>query len=140
MIRILIVDDSNTIRTILKELAGADPEIEVVGEAINGLEAIEMTRRLKPDLITMDVAMPEMDGLEATRRIMAENPTPIIVITAKSNYQEMNVAFEAIAAGALDVLAKPKGFGFEPPNWEMEFIQKVKNLVNVTPRADSHGE
>ena len=135
MIRILIVDDSNTIRLILKELLGADPEIEVVGEAVNGLEAIDMTRRFKPDLITMDVAMPVMDGLEATRRIMRENPTPIIVVTAKSNFQEMNVAFEAMEAGAVDMLAKPTGFGLEPPNWETEFLQMVKMLVNVKPKA-----
>ena len=137
MIRILIVDDSKTIRLILKELLDADPEMEVVGEAANGLEAIDMTCRLKPDLITMDVAMPVMDGLAATRRIMQENPTPIIVVTAKSNYQEMNVAFEAMEAGALDVLAKPKGFGLEPPTWETEFLEMVKTLVNVKPKATS---
>ena len=138
MIRVLIVDDSNTIRMMLKELLNADPEIEVVGEAVNGREAIDMTRRLKPDLITMDVAMPVMDGLAATRRIMKENPTPIIVVTAKSNFQEMNVAFEAMEAGALDVVAKPKGFGLEPSNWETEFLQKVKSLVNVKVKAISY--
>ena len=137
MIRILIVDDSKTIRVILKELLDADPEIEVVGEAVNGLEAIDMTLRLKPDLITMDVAMPVMDGLAATRRIMAENPTPIIVVTANTNFREINVAFEAIQAGALDVLAKPEGFAFEPPNWETEFLLKVKSLVKVKPNATS---
>ncbi len=137
MIRVLIVDDSNTIRTILKELLNADPEIEVVGEAADGRIAIDMTRRLKPDLITMDVAMPVMDGLAATRRIMGENPTPIIVVTANSNFQEMNVAFEAIAAGALDVVDKPEGFGLEPPTWETEFLKKVKGLVNVRPKATS---
>ncbi len=137
MMRIMIVDDSNTIRTILRELLNQDPEIQVAGEAENGEEAIEMARRLKPDLITMDVAMPVMDGLEATRRIMLENPTPIIVVTAKSNFQEMNVAFEAMEAGALDVVAKPKGFGLEPPNWETEFLEKVKALVSVTPRASA---
>jgi len=138
MIRVLIVDDSNTIRMILKELLSGDPEIEVVGEAVDGQGAIDMTRRLKPDLITMDIAMPVMDGLAATRRIMEENPTPIIVVTAKSNFQEMNVAFEAMEAGALDVVAKPKGFGLEPPNWEIEFLQKVKSLVNVKPKVTSH--
>jgi len=137
MIRVLIVDDSNTIRMILKELLNNDPEIEVVGEAVDGQVAIDMTRHLKPDLITMDVAMPVMDGLAATRAIMEENPTPIIVVTAKSNFQEMNVAFEAMEAGALDVLGKPKGFGLEPPTWENEFLQKVKSLVNVKPKATS---
>ncbi|MCG6882114.1 MAG: response regulator [Deltaproteobacteria bacterium] len=137
MIRVLIVDDSKTIRMMLKELLNADPEIEVVGEAVDGLGAIAMTRSLKPDLITMDVIMPVMDGLAATRRIMEENPTPIIVVTAKSNFQEMNVAFEAMEAGALDVVTKPSGFGLEPPNWETEFLQKVKSLVNVKPKATS---
>ena len=135
MIRVLIVDDSATIRIILKELLNNDSEIEVVGEASDGGEAVEMAAKLRPDLITMDVAMPEMDGLEATRRIMREHPTPIIIVTAKTNYKELNVAFEAIQAGALDVLAKPAGFGLEPPSWETEFIDKVKTLSRVTPRA-----
>ena len=139
MIRVLIVDDSNTIRVILKELLNRDPEIEVAGEAVNGQEALDMTLRLKPDLITMDVAMPVMDGLQATRRIMTELPTPIIVITAKSSYREMNVAFEAMDAGALDVLSKPKGFGLEPPTWETEFIKKIKSLVHVKPKATRRG-
>ncbi len=135
MIRVLIADDSNTIRMIFKALIDADPRMAVVGEATNGREAVSMTRSLKPDLITMDVAMPVMDGLEATRRIMGEVPTPIIVVTAKSNYQEMNVAFEAMEAGALDVLAKPAGFGLEPPTWEMEFLQKIRRLAEVRPKG-----
>ncbi len=135
MIRVLTVDDSNTIRMILKELLNADLDIEVAGKAEDGRAAIDMTRRSKPDLITMDVAMPFMDGLEATRLIMEENPTPIIVVTAKSNFQEKNVVFEAMEAGALDVVAKPEGFGLEPPTWEMEFLEKVKTLVDVNPKT-----
>ena len=123
MIRILIVDDSDTIRMILKELLNADPEIEVVGEAADGRAAIDMTHRLKPDLITMDVAMPVMDGLAATRRIMEENPTPIIVVTAKSNFQEMNVAFEAMEAALLMCWPNPKGSVLNHPPGRPNFCK-----------------
>jgi two-component system chemotaxis response regulator CheB len=135
MIRVLIVEDSPTTALILQALLDGDPEIEVVGMAENGKEAVEMTRRLKPDLITMDVAMPVMDGLEATRQIMTHHPTSIIMVTAQADNRELNVVFEAMGAGALDVISKPEGFGLEPPEWESEFLLKVKELGKVEPQA-----
>jgi two-component system chemotaxis response regulator CheB len=134
MIKVLIVEDSPTVATILQALLDNDPDISVVGQAKDGKEAVNMARELHPGLITMDVAMPVMDGLEATRRIMAENPTPIIIVTAQTNSKELNVAFEAMQAGALDVVAKPEGFGLEPPQWETEFLAKVKKLAQVEPK------
>jgi two-component system chemotaxis response regulator CheB len=74
MIRVLIVEDSPTSRAWLKQLLGEDPEIQVVGQAVDGQQAVDMAARLQPDLITMDVVMPDMDGLEATRQIMARWP------------------------------------------------------------------
>ena len=99
MIRILIVDDSATIRTLLKAIFESDPEMLVVGMASNGVEAAAQTALLKPDVITMDILMPVMNGFEATRRIMAENPTPIVVVTSHVDSVELNTTFNAIKAG-----------------------------------------
>ena len=76
-----MVDDSPTSRRLLVEILRADAGIEVVGEAADGLEAVEMVKRLCPDIVTMDVQMPSLDGFAATKRIMVEAPTPILIIT-----------------------------------------------------------
>jgi two-component system chemotaxis response regulator CheB len=135
MIRVLIVEDSPTERGLLVHLLEEDPEIRVVGQAADGQQAVEMAARLQPDLITMDVVMPDMDGLEATRHIMAQRPTPIVIVTARADSPELNVAFEAMKAGALDVVAKPTGFGEEAGgDWGRELVAKVKALAGVRPR------
>lgn len=132
MIRILIVDDSATIRTLLKAIFESDPEMLVVGMASNGVEAAAQTALLKPDVITMDILMPVMNGFEATRRIMAENPTPIVVVTSHVDSVELNTTFNAIKAGALDVIAKPVGQAyheFEP--MRSRLIDTVKLMAGV---------
>jgi two-component system chemotaxis response regulator CheB len=75
-IRVLVVDDSPTSRLLLVAILRADAEIEVVGQAADGVEAVEMVKRLRPDIVTMDVQMPKLDGFAATKRIMVEAPTP----------------------------------------------------------------
>ena len=80
LIRVLIADDSLLIRTVLRDLLAADPQIEIVGEAGDGRVAVEQTARLKPDLVIMDVIMPGMDGLEAVAEIMASTPVPILML------------------------------------------------------------
>src|SRR5690242_16142616 len=84
-LRVLVVDDSSTQRAILIALLGGDPGLEVVGWAGNGEEAIREAARLKPDVITMDLQMPVMDGLEATRHIMHETPVPIVMVTSTAS-------------------------------------------------------
>ncbi len=109
MIRVLVADDSATVREYLAYLLGEDPAIEVVGTARDGVEAVEQAQRLKPDIIVMDVHMPRMSGYEATRQIMERVPTPIVMVSASSSRDEATAAFEALKAGALTVVDKPGG-------------------------------
>ena len=98
-----------TVRQRLVELLGSDPELEVVGEASDGQQAIELCQQLRPDVITMDMMLPVMSGLAATEYIMAHCPTPILVVSASTNRGELFKTYEALAAGAVDVLEKPPG-------------------------------
>jgi two-component system chemotaxis response regulator CheB len=107
MIRVLIVEDSPTLRMLLKTILESDPEIAVIGMAASGEEGVRQALVLKPDLITMDVHLPGMDGFAATRRIMEEQPTPIIIVSSSVDQHEVMTTFNAIQAGALDVLQKP---------------------------------
>ncbi len=109
MIRVLVVDDSTTTRALLTAILQSDPMIRVVGQAVNGIEAVRLTQDLKPDLITMDIRMPEMDGLEATARILEVCPTPIIVVSMGVNDPDLKISFNALKVGALDVVEKPVG-------------------------------
>src|SRR5919106_5961465 len=102
--RILIADDHGLVRDGFKRLLGYDEGLEVVGEASNGREAVELCRRLKPDLVLMDVRMPEMDGLEATRAIKAEQPYVIVLVI--SLYRNPDYLLEAIEAGAAGYILK----------------------------------
>lgn len=108
MIRILVVEDSPTARALLVEMISQAEDLRVVGEAKNGIEGIEMARQLRPDLITMDIQMPGLDGFEATKRIMVECPTPIVLISSL-NVTDVQISMDALRAGALAVLPKPAG-------------------------------
>ncbi len=109
MIRVLIVDDSATCRLLLATMLATDPEIAVVGEARDGIEAVELTKLLRPDVVTMDVRMPRMEGFEATRQIMIEAPTPIVIVSSAVDPTDVAVSMQALRAGALTILAKPSG-------------------------------
>ncbi|MEU4692896.1 chemotaxis-specific protein-glutamate methyltransferase CheB [Actinoplanes sp. NPDC023714] len=108
MIRILIVEDSVTMRHHLREALAADPDLQVVGEAVDGEHAVQLVARLRPDVITMDMMLPGISGLAATEHIMAEHPTPILVVSS-ADRQELFSTYNALAAGAVDVLEKPRG-------------------------------
>src|ERR1700709_2718609 len=105
-VRVLVVDDSITVRGRIREVIESDPELEIVGEAADGKAAIEKCRALRPDVITMDMMLPEMSGLAATEYIMAHFPTPILVVSSSFNRGEIYKTYEALAAGAVDVLDK----------------------------------
>lgn len=109
MIKVLIAEDSPTIRALLKMMLESSDDIEVIDTAANGREAVTKTVQQKPDLITMDIRMPVMDGFEATKEIMRLAPTPIVVVSASVNSDDLNITFNAIQAGALDIVEKPRG-------------------------------
>jgi len=104
-VRVLIVDDSGFFRRRLTEIFATDPGIDVVGTAANGQEAVDQVPRLKPDVITMDIEMPVMDGITAVRRIMASRPTPILMFSSLTT-EGATATFEALEAGAADFLPK----------------------------------
>ena len=106
-VRVLVVDDSGFFRRRLKEMLSSDPRIEVIGEAVDGQDAIDKARSLNPDVITMDIEMPVMDGITAVRRIMASKPVPILMFSSLTQ-QGAKATFDALDAGAVDYL--PKNF------------------------------
>lgn len=107
MKRALIVDDSAICREILRAILEEGGHFEVVGEAASGSEALELVARVRPHLVTLDVRMPGMDGLEVLSRLMAEHPCPVLVVTDLPTGPDGGVAFEAVRRGALDVARKP---------------------------------
>ncbi|HOE15885.1 MAG TPA: chemotaxis-specific protein-glutamate methyltransferase CheB [Syntrophorhabdaceae bacterium] len=132
MIKVLIVDDSPTAREYLAYLINSDGSMKVVGTACDGVEALELAKKERPDVITMDINMPRMNGLEATRRIMEEAPTPIVIVTASWDIRDVQTTFITIEAGALAVLERPKGVGYE--NHETaagEFVNTVRLMSEV---------
>jgi two-component system chemotaxis response regulator CheB len=136
--RILVVEDSSTVRKRLVDIVASDPEVELVGEAEDGKRAIEACLRYRPDVITMDMMLPVMSGLAATEYIMAHCPTPILVVSASTNRGELFKIYDALAAGAVDVLEKPTGTEAEGV-WEHRFLSTVKLVARIRvithPRA-----
>jgi two-component system chemotaxis response regulator CheB len=108
MIRVLVVDDSASVRAVLKRFFSRTEDIQVVGEAADGEQAVQSVLDLSPHVVVMDLLMPVLDGYQATERIMAVRPTPIIVLSSRANRNQMQTAFEAIRRGALEVLPKPE--------------------------------
>jgi len=108
LIRVLVVDDSILMRTILTDVINVPGEIIVIGTAKNGIEAVAMVKDLSPDVVTMDVEMPKMDGITAVRTIMREKPTPVIMLSALT-HQGARETMTALAAGAFDFVPKPSG-------------------------------
>jgi two-component system chemotaxis response regulator CheB len=108
-IRVLVVEDSAVIRQLLEHIIGADPRLEIAAVVASGEEALKVLNALSPDVISMDIRLPGMNGLEATRRIMSEKPTPIVVVANSIESEDFNITVNALNAGALTVLEKPAG-------------------------------
>jgi two-component system chemotaxis response regulator CheB len=129
-IRVLVVEDSLTVRKRLVEVLSSDPELAVVGEAEDGRRGIELCQRIRPDVVTLDMMMPVMTGVAAAEYIMAYCPTPILVVSASTNRGELFRTYDALAAGAIDVLDKP--IGTEPDGeWEARLRRTVKLISKI---------
>lgn len=127
-IRILVADDSITVRKRIVEALASQPDFEVVAEAADGREAIEACQRLRPDAMTLDMMMPVMTGLAATEYIMAYCPTPILVVSSSFNRGELFKTYDALAAGALDVLEKPCGEGV---GWDQQLVAALRMAARI---------
>ena len=128
-LKVLVVEDSRTVRHMLVSLINQTADMLVVGEASDGSEALDQVTKLGPDVILMDVVMPKMDGLEATRQIMQTRPTPIVLISATLGSSETELAFKAIKAGALTVLPKPSASN--TPQEISSLLSTVRGMAGV---------
>jgi two-component system, chemotaxis family, protein-glutamate methylesterase/glutaminase len=137
-IRVLVVDDSLTLRRYICDVLASDPDFDVVGEAEDGKRAIELCERLRPDVMTLDMVLPIMSGQAVTEYVMAHFPTPILIVSASTNRGELFKSYEALAAGAVDVLEKAGGADAGGA-WEARLRSTVKLVSRIKvithPRA-----
>ena len=141
-IKVLIVDDSGFTQEVLKTILEKDSAIQIIGMAEDGKKAIELTQKLKPDVVVMDINMPVMNGFEATEHIMAYCPTPILILSSVIDKEGIFTTFNALAAGAVDVMEKPSML---PSNsWsgigdvlirKLKLISKAKVVTHVKGRV-----
>jgi two-component system chemotaxis response regulator CheB len=137
-IRVLVVEDSPTVRAYIRGVLDADDQTTVVGECADGQDAIARCVELRPDVITMDMMMPTMTGLAATEYVMAHCPTPILIVSSSLDRGELFTTYEALAAGAVDVLDKPTGDASDV-DWEPRLVAAVRRVSHIRvithPRA-----
>jgi two-component system chemotaxis response regulator CheB len=128
-VRILIVDDSSFMRMAIRSILSKEPSFDIVGTAVDGMEGVEKAIALKPDLITMDIEMPRMDGIASLRQIMAKAPTKVIMVSTLTN-EGAKATFEALDAGAIDYIPKNVTDSTEAQNiFREELLRKVKEAV-----------
>ena len=129
--RVLVVDDSAFMRKVLESIFNADEQLQVVGHAKDGREAIALSESLKPDVITMDLNMPHVDGLEATAHIMTSSPRPIVVVSSESKEGAAST-LRALELGAIEFVAKPSGgIDLDMQSVKDELLRKVRMAAKV---------
>lgn len=129
-----MADDSAFMRRIITDLLESDPQIQVVATARDGVDAVEKCLRLQPDVVTLDVEMPNLDGYGALRRIMAEQPTPVVMVSSLTQ-QGAEATIRALALGAVDFVAKPSGtISLNMHIARDELVAKVKAAASARPR------
>src|SRR5262250_298355 len=129
--RLLVVDDSAFMRKVLETIFNADDQLQVVGHAKDGREAVTLAESLKPDVITMDINMPHVDGLQATAQIMTTNPRPIVVVSSESK-EGASSTLKALELGAIEFVAKPSGaIDLDMQSVREELLRKVKMAAKV---------
>ena len=131
-LRVLVVDDSPVARDLLSEILASAENVDVVGVACDGREGVDLVERLRPDVVTMDVHMPRLDGYEATREIMTTCPTPIVIVSGSMRGTEVEGSMQALTAGALTVLGKPPSPG--SPGFDQTaaaFVETVRAMAEV---------
>src|SRR3954449_2118239 len=130
-VRVLIVDDSAFMRKVLQSILATDPQLEIVGEARDGREAIAMNESLRPDVISMDIMMPHVDGLQATEQIMGNNPRPIVIVSSEAK-EGADATLRALELGAIDFVPKPSsGVDLDMNSIRDEICRKLKLAARV---------
>jgi two-component system, chemotaxis family, protein-glutamate methylesterase/glutaminase len=130
-VRVLIVDDSAFMRKVLETIFNSDSQLQVIGHAKDGREAVALAESLKPDVITMDINMPHMDGLQATAQIMTTNPHPIVIVSSESRDGAASTV-KALELGAIEFIAKPSGaIDLDMQSIREDLLRKVKMAAKV---------
>src|SRR5438876_3611975 len=129
--RVLVVDDSTFMRKVLETIFNADEQLQVVGQAKDGREAVALAESLKPDVITMDINMPHVDGLQATAQIMTTNPRPIVIVSSESR-EGASSTLKALELGAIEFVAKPSSaIDLDMQSVKEELLRKVRMAAKV---------
>ena len=130
-IKVLLVEDSDVAINIYEKMINSSDRLEVIGKAKNGKEGLDLVAQLDPDVICTDLQMPQMDGLEFTKQVMAHHPTPILVLSNSVQKTDVDNIYEVMKAGAVDVMAKPQtALGGNSESMENELIVKIRVLAN----------
>src|SRR6202161_3215995 len=129
--RVLIVDDSAFMRKVLETIFAGDDQLQVVGHAKDGREAVALAESLKPDVITMDINMPHVDGLQATAQIMTANPRPIVIVSSESR-EGADSTLKALELGAIEFVTKPNsGIDLDMQSVKEDLLRKVRMAAKV---------
>ena len=127
-IKVMLVEDSPVALGLYKRLLDSSPEVDIVGTAGNGVEAVNMIAQIKPEVMITDLHMPQMDGFDLIKNVMATYPIPILVLSNVVQSGDIENRFEAMKAGAIEIMAKPQGGGDNSEDLKNQLVRKIKIL------------